>query len=75
MCTCVTAGMFFSLGISVGHFTRVFIDEVGQATEPECLIPLGLLAGTVGQVQYTVRLILYIKKTKQPVTIVFGIYM
>ena len=50
MCTCVTAGVFFSLGISVGHFTRVFIDEVGQATEPECLIPLGLLAGTEGQV-------------------------
>ncbi len=48
--TCVTAGVFYSLGLPVGHFSRVFVDEVGQATEPECMIPLGLLAGTDGQV-------------------------
>ena len=48
--TCVTAGILYSLGLPVGHFTHVFIDEAGQATEPEALIPLGLLAGTDGQV-------------------------
>ena len=48
--TCVTAGVLYSLGLPVDHFTHVFIDEAGQATEPEALIPLGLLAGTDGQV-------------------------
>ena len=50
VCTCVTAGILYSLGLSVGHFTHVFVDEAGQATEPECLIPLGMLAGSNGQV-------------------------
>ena len=51
VCTCVTAGLLYSLGLAVGHFSHVFVDEAGQATEPECLIPLGLLAGTDRQVQ------------------------
>uniref|UniRef100_A0A8C7SAL7 RNA helicase n=1 Tax=Oncorhynchus mykiss TaxID=8022 RepID=A0A8C7SAL7_ONCMY len=34
----------------VGHFTHVFLDEVGQATEPEALIPLGLLSERDGQI-------------------------
>lgn len=55
VCTCVTAGLLYSLGLSVGHFTHVFVDEAGQATEPECLIPLGLLAGTDRQVWVQVR--------------------
>ena len=46
----MTAGILYSLGLPVGHFTHVFIDEAGQATEPEALIPLGLLAGTDGRV-------------------------
>ncbi|XP_019853676.1 PREDICTED: putative helicase MOV-10 [Amphimedon queenslandica] len=50
VCTCVTAGILYSLSLPVGHFTHVFIDEAGQATEPEALIPLGLLAGTERQV-------------------------
>ena len=48
--TCVTAGILYSLALPVGHFTRVFVDEAGQATEPECLTPIGLLAGTDRQV-------------------------
>lgn len=36
---------------SVGHFTHVFVDEAGQATEPESLIPLSLLSETSGQVR------------------------
>lgn len=49
--TCVTAGFLHSLGLAVGHFTHVFVDEAGQATEPECLLPISLLAETEGQVR------------------------
>lgn len=35
----------------VGHFTHVFVDEAGQASEPECLIPLGLVSDVSGQVR------------------------
>lgn len=48
--TCSTSGQLFSLGLRAGHFTHVFIDEAGQATEPECLVPMGLAAGGEGQV-------------------------
>ncbi|KAI2598329.1 Mov10 like RISC complex RNA helicase 1 [Homo sapiens] len=34
----------------VGHFTHVFVDEAGQASEPECLIPLGLMSDISGQI-------------------------
>ncbi|KAJ8245605.1 hypothetical protein GJAV_G00272540 [Gymnothorax javanicus] len=47
--TCSSAGMFYQIGLRVGHFTHVFIDEAGQATEPEALIPLGLLSERDGQ--------------------------
>ena len=29
VCTCTTAGQLHSLGLPPGHFTHVFIDEVG----------------------------------------------
>uniref|UniRef100_A0A8C7SAK5 RNA helicase n=1 Tax=Oncorhynchus mykiss TaxID=8022 RepID=A0A8C7SAK5_ONCMY len=48
--TCSSAGMFYQIGLRVGHFTHVFLDEVGQATEPEALIPLGLLSERDGQI-------------------------
>ncbi|XP_017554882.1 RNA helicase Mov10l1 isoform X1 [Pygocentrus nattereri] len=48
--TCSSAGMFYQIGLRVGHFTHVFLDEAGQATEPESLIPLGLLSEKTGQV-------------------------
>ncbi|TSK13400.1 RNA helicase Mov10l1 [Bagarius yarrelli] len=48
--TCSSAGMFYQIGLRVGHFTHVFLDEAGQATEPETLIPLGLLFEKTGQI-------------------------
>lgn len=48
--TCVMAGSLYGLRLSAGHLTHVFVDECGQATEPECLIPVGLVSGTDGQI-------------------------
>ncbi|KAL0968038.1 hypothetical protein UPYG_G00261490 [Umbra pygmaea] len=48
--TCSSAGMFYQIGLRVGHFTHVFLDEAGQAMEPEALIPLGLLSERDGQI-------------------------
>ncbi|XP_074610550.1 RNA helicase Mov10l1-like isoform X2 [Acropora palmata] len=48
--TCSTAGQLYSLGLRAGHITHVFVDEAGQATEPECLVAVGLAAGDDGQV-------------------------
>jgi helicase MOV-10 len=38
--TLVTAGRLASASFPSGHFTHIFIDEAGQATEPETLIPI-----------------------------------
>lgn len=27
-------------GIRLGHYTYIFVDEAGQATETECIIPI-----------------------------------
>ncbi|BFZ08818.1 hypothetical protein BsWGS_11857 [Bradybaena similaris] len=48
--TCTMAGSLYALGLSAGHFTHAFVDECGQATEPECLIPVGLISGADGQI-------------------------
>lgn len=48
--TMVTAGRLVSGGVPVGHFTHVFMDEAGQAVEPECVIAIaGLLSAEKGQ--------------------------
>ncbi|XP_048054939.1 putative helicase mov-10-B.2 [Megalobrama amblycephala] len=48
--TLVTAGRLVSGGVAKGHFTHIFIDEAGQAVEPECLIGVaGLLDPVKGQ--------------------------
>lgn len=39
--TCVSVGVLYTMGFPKGHFTHIIIDEAGQATEPEILIPLG----------------------------------
>ncbi|XP_075064987.1 RNA helicase Mov10l1 isoform X2 [Mixophyes fleayi] len=48
--TCSSTGMFYQIGLRVGHFTHVFIDEAGQASESECLIPLGLVSEVTGEI-------------------------
>ncbi|XP_047239037.1 RNA helicase Mov10l1 isoform X3 [Girardinichthys multiradiatus] len=48
--TCSSAGMFHNVGLQVGHFTHVFLDEAGQATEPESLIPISFISERDGQI-------------------------
>jgi helicase MOV-10 len=36
--TCVSASIAHGLGIPRGHFSHIFVDEAGQATEPEVMI-------------------------------------
>lgn len=48
--TMITAGRLVSIGVPVGHFSYVFVDEGGQAVEPECVIAIsGLLSPENGQ--------------------------
>ena len=48
--TPVTAGWLVSVQFPQDHFTHVFIDESGQATEPESVIAMAGLISTKGQV-------------------------
>ncbi|NWI13652.1 M10L1 helicase, partial [Crypturellus soui] len=48
--TCSSAGLFYQTGTRLGHFTHVILDEAGQASEPESLIPLGLISEANGQI-------------------------
>ncbi|KAM4583240.1 putative helicase mov-10-B.1 isoform 3-T3 [Fundulus diaphanus] len=48
--TLFTAGRFVTGGVPVGHFSHVFVDEAGQAEEPQCVIAIaGLLCSKKGQ--------------------------
>jgi helicase MOV-10 len=38
--TCISAAFAYGTGIKRGHFSHVFIDEAGQATEPEVMVPI-----------------------------------
>ena len=42
--TCGSAGVFSGVGMPRGHFTHIFIDEAGQATEPESFLSIKTLA-------------------------------
>ena len=42
--TCVAASMLAGVGVPRGHYSHVFIDEAGQATEPEAFISIKTLA-------------------------------
>jgi helicase MOV-10 len=42
--TCNSAAVFSGIGMARGHFSHIFIDEAGQATEPETFISIKMLA-------------------------------
>ncbi|KAF8320843.1 P-loop containing nucleoside triphosphate hydrolase protein [Clavulina sp. PMI_390] len=43
--TCSSAALPHGLGVARGHFTHIFIDEAGQAMEPEAMIAIRTMAG------------------------------
>ncbi|KAM6927249.1 putative helicase mov-10-B.1 [Xenentodon cancila] len=48
--TLYTAGRLVTFGVPKGHFSHVFVDEAGQAPEPECVIAVaGLICEKKGQ--------------------------
>ncbi|KAJ3555412.1 hypothetical protein NM688_g2589 [Phlebia brevispora] len=42
--TCVSASFAYGVGMPRGHFTHIFVDEAGQATEPEVMIVIKTMA-------------------------------
>ena len=42
--TCVSASVFHGIGMKRGHFGYIFVDEAGQATEPEVMIAVKTMA-------------------------------
>ncbi|EMD34731.1 hypothetical protein CERSUDRAFT_54531 [Gelatoporia subvermispora B] len=42
--TCVSSSFAYNVGIPRGHFTHVFVDEAGQATEPEVMVAIRTMA-------------------------------
>ncbi|KAJ7474539.1 P-loop containing nucleoside triphosphate hydrolase protein [Mycena galericulata] len=38
--TCLSGGIPAQLGVKRGHFSHIFCDEAGQATEPEVMVPI-----------------------------------
>ncbi|XP_028286299.1 RNA helicase Mov10l1 [Parambassis ranga] len=48
--TCCSAGMMHNIGLQVGHFTHIFLDEASQALEPESLIPMSFISERDGQI-------------------------
>ena len=43
--TCCSASVPYGIGVAPGHFTHIFVDEAGQATEPEVMIPIRTCIG------------------------------
>lgn len=42
--TCVSAGVPYGLGVELGWFSHIFIDEAGQGMEPEVMVPIKTMA-------------------------------
>lgn len=48
--TCSALGILYNMGFPRGHFSHVLVDEAGQATEPEIMIPFNFIHSDYGQV-------------------------
>jgi len=48
--TCSSLAVLRNMGFPRGHFSHVLVDEAGQATEPEIMIPLNFIHSDHGQV-------------------------
>ncbi|KAH7910666.1 P-loop containing nucleoside triphosphate hydrolase protein [Hygrophoropsis aurantiaca] len=44
VCTCISAGVLWGIGVPKGHFSHIIIDEAGQAQEPTAAIPILMMA-------------------------------
>ncbi|KAJ7841089.1 P-loop containing nucleoside triphosphate hydrolase protein [Mycena olivaceomarginata] len=44
--TCLSGGVPANLGLKRGHFSHIFCDEAGQATEPEVMLPIKSIANS-----------------------------
>jgi helicase MOV-10 len=42
--TCIASSMLSGVGMPRGHFSWIFVDEAGQATEPEVCVPVKTLS-------------------------------
>ncbi|XP_077247751.1 P-loop containing nucleoside triphosphate hydrolases superfamily protein isoform X2 [Tasmannia lanceolata] len=43
--TCMSSSLLYAEGIPWGHFSHIFLDEAGQVSEPETMIPISNLCG------------------------------
>ncbi|KAK9292346.1 hypothetical protein L1049_020312 [Liquidambar formosana] len=43
ICTYMSASLPYAEGIQRGHFSHIFLDEAGQASEPEAMVPMSNL--------------------------------
>ncbi|XP_066250073.1 probable RNA helicase armi [Euwallacea similis] len=48
--TCSSAGILHTMTFPRGHFSHIFVDEAGQASEPEVMIPISFLDKCSGQI-------------------------
>ncbi|XP_059050949.1 probable RNA helicase armi isoform X2 [Achroia grisella] len=48
--TCCCIGALSLMGLPKGHFTHIIVDEAGQATEPEVMIPMTFTDKDNGQI-------------------------